>query len=115
MVYTDAYYESGIALVLQRCRTIDRIDGERTPQDIFNHAVSEIGELGQELIIANGRSYKEAGPDGIIGEACDVILCMIDMIHSQTKSMTAFEVERMMADTFTKKCDKWVAKIGERK
>lgn len=52
----------------------------RTETEIFKHLMTEVGELFQEQIIAEGRSYKAPGADGPIGEAVDVILCAADLI-----------------------------------
>jgi hypothetical protein len=55
------------------------IDNGRTSLDAFTHCLTEIGELAEEVIIRSGRSYKESGPDGIIGEVIDVMICLIDI------------------------------------
>lgn len=58
----------------------NEVVNHRSQRDVYAHAVTEQGELMQEIIIAEGRSYKEAGEDGIPGEALDLILCMADLI-----------------------------------
>jgi hypothetical protein len=55
----------------------------RTPADIAMHTLTELGELAQEIIIAEGRSYKDPGKDGVIGEAIDVLICAADYVMTR--------------------------------
>lgn len=55
----------------------------RTPADIALHTLTELGELAQEIIIAEGRSYKEPGKDGVIGEAIDIMICAADYVMTR--------------------------------
>ena len=57
------------------------VENGRTIQDILTHAMTELGELAQEVQIAEGKSYKQQGSDSVVGEALDVINCMIDIIY----------------------------------
>lgn len=70
---------------------IAKISGEvknsRTVPQIFMHALTELGELAQEVIISEGRSYKDPGADGVAGEAMDLILCLMDLILVRTPSI----------------------------
>lgn len=61
--------------------TSQHIDNGRTPNDVFTKLIEEVGELAQELLVLNGRSYKQPGSDGIIGEAIDAINCLVDLIY----------------------------------
>ncbi|MFX4300129.1 hypothetical protein [Pseudosulfitobacter pseudonitzschiae] len=67
---------------------IAKISGEvengRTVSQIFMHGLTELGELAQEVIISEGRSYKDPGADGVAGEAMDLILCLTDLILVRT-------------------------------
>lgn len=70
---------------------IAKISGEvkngRTVSQIFMHGLTELGELAQEVIISEGRSYKDPGADGIAGEAMDLILCLTDLILVRTPAI----------------------------
>lgn len=92
-----------MSMTRQVFEVCNRIDNGRTHQDILAHAMSEVGELAEEVMIAQGRSYKEAGKDGIIGEAVDVMLCMFDIIHRTNPSITEDEIMMIM----NKKLLKW--------
>jgi hypothetical protein len=69
--------------------------------------MEELGELATECKIANGRSYKTAGPDGIVGEAIDGILCNLDMIYVENPDLTEDEFNSMVKA----KCEKWYQKV----
>lgn len=73
----------------------DAIKDDRTQQEILTHAVTEMGELATEVQIASGTSYKEAGPDGIVGESIDLIICAMDMIHQADPSITSDQLTEM--------------------
>lgn len=70
-----------MTLVSEILNTSKDITNDRTISDVLTHAMTELGELAQEVQIAEGKSYKQEGADGIIGEALDVINCMVDMIY----------------------------------
>lgn len=53
---------------------------ERTREKVYLHLVSELGELAEELNIRAGELYKEAGPDGVMGEAADCMNCLCDLV-----------------------------------
>lgn len=54
----------------------------RHPLDVFAQLSEEIGELATEINIQTGfRSDRKPGPDGMIGEACDGIICLLDEIY----------------------------------
>ena len=68
-----------IDTILAACR---QVQNGRRHRDVALHAVTELGELAQEVQIATGRTPgKAAGEDGIAGEALDVILCVVDFMH----------------------------------
>lgn len=79
----------------------------RTRDDVLTHTMEELGELATECKIANGRSYKTAGPDGIVGEAIDGILCNLDMIYVENPDLTEDEFNSMVKA----KCEKWYQKV----
>jgi hypothetical protein len=55
------------------------VENGRTPMDILDYAMTELGELAEEIIIAGGRSYKAPGKDGVAGEAIDLAVCLVDL------------------------------------
>jgi len=59
-----------------------RVENGRTPMDILDYAMTELGELAEEIIIAGGRSYKVPGKDGVAGEAIDLSVCLVDLMHA---------------------------------
>lgn len=76
------------------------------PRHINNVALKlceESGELAKEINIETGFLNKLKGDDGIIGEACDVINCAIDIIYLSNPDITAEEINACMV----KKLDKW--------
>ena len=85
----------------------DDIDGDRTTYSIFASAMSEAGELGQELTIHHGDSYKTASEDGVIGEAIDTIITLLDLIHVHNPEFT----EEELNEYASKKATKWLKKI----
>lgn len=80
------------ALLLETFATSDRIKDGRQDEDIHRHATKELGELATEIDIENGTCYKEPGADGVVGEAVDVMLCMLDLIHQARPDLTAAEI-----------------------
>ena len=83
------------------------VKDDRTRDDVLTHTMEEVGELATECKIAKGRSYKEAGPDGIIGESIDIILCALDMIYLENPDMTEDE----LLEIAMTKCKKWYQKV----
>lgn len=70
-----------MTLVKDTLNACSQIKNDRTLQDILTHLMTEVGELAQEIQIAEGKSYKEHGEDGVVGEAVDVINCVLDIIY----------------------------------
>ena len=70
-----------ITLIKSVLEASAKVDNQRTGVHVMVHLVSELGELAQEVIIAQGRSYKEPGKDGVVGETIDVLLCLIDLLY----------------------------------
>lgn len=98
-------------IVKTASHTVDmysRVANPRTLDSIFNSTVSELGELGTEIMIVNGQSYKEPGKDGVVGEAIDTIACLLDLIHVYHPNITEEYLNTMMAA----KCAKWVEKTS---
>jgi hypothetical protein len=54
-------------------------------------------------------SYKTEGPDGVIGEAVDVLICALDIIKVHKPEITEEEIIKLVQD----KCAKWKRKSLE--
>ena len=99
-----------MTLVSEITKASFAVRDHRTAQDILTHAMTELGELALEIQIDEGKSYKQAGEDGIVGEALDVIICMVDIIHRQ---MYPFFEEKDLIDMARPKLQKWMDKQAE--
>jgi hypothetical protein len=81
--------------------SVSAIAPPRRPGKVFLQVFAELGELCDEVNIAMGEHYKPAGPDGITGEAADVINSLIDYLWVCTKDITddarAFSFERIIS------------------
>jgi NTP pyrophosphatase (non-canonical NTP hydrolase) len=87
----------------------DSVKDSRTCSDVLTHAMTELGELAQEVQIHAGKSYKMPGSDGVVGEALDVIACMVDMIRVHDPNLTESDLMRIMQP----KLEKWHEKSQE--
>jgi hypothetical protein len=86
------------------------IEDGRTDLDVLEHMEGEVKELRDEI-----EDPDNPGPDGIFGEAVDVIACCVDIIRRRYPDLTIAELERMSADKMREKCEKWrrKAEAGE--
>ena len=89
--------------------TSDKIQNGRTPFEILAHLTEELGELAEETIIHEGLSYKSTGKDGIVGEAVDAIICILDLVHRTHPDCTADQLAKIAE----LKCNKWKEKAKE--
>lgn len=80
----------------------------RTLYSVLASVTAELGELAEEVAIKSGDSYKKEGPDGVIGEAIDVIIAALDIITISNPELTEDEIARMAQ----LKCEKWISKIA---
>ena len=83
------------------------VKNDRTIQSAFDHAMSEMDEL--QLEIQYARDGLAPGADGIVGEAIDVIACMIDIIYQNDPDVSIEELNALMS----KKCRKWKDKYSK--
>lgn len=88
---------------------IDSITPNRPRYSILSFAQSEFGELADEVAIAEGHSYKEPGKDGIVGEAIDTIICLIDLIRQEAPHLT----EQDLIDIAEAKGEKWIRAVEQ--
>jgi NTP pyrophosphatase (non-canonical NTP hydrolase) len=98
-----------MTLVSEILETSRQVDNGRTIQDVLTHAMTELGELAQEVQIAEGKSYKQQGVDGVVGEALDVINCMIDIIYIHYGVLAD---EHYLKALNSRKLAKWKEKAG---
>lgn len=82
---------------------------ERTMQSVLLSAAAELGECAEEVNIVAGHSYKNPDVDGIVGEALDVIACMLDLIHVCDPTLS----ERDLIKRCAPKMTKWLNKVRQ--
>lgn len=75
---------------------------QRTQYSVFASAASELGELATEIRIDSGDSYKEPGPDGVIVESIDTILCLIDLIYKTDPTITEAQINEIVSTKLSK-------------
>lgn len=93
-----------MSLINNTFTAADAVDDGRSVTDILIHLTTEVGELAEEVQISQGKSYKPRGEDGIVGEAIDIILCALDIIHKTDPNMDELDIE-----IYAKmKLNKWV-------
>jgi NTP pyrophosphatase (non-canonical NTP hydrolase) len=97
-----------MTLIEQIFRTSDVIKNARTPLGVMNHTMSELGELAEEVLIHQGQSYKSPGEDGILGEAVDTIICILDLIRITYPDVSEQELQKIAE----LKLKKWVVKTN---
>ena len=71
--------------LLSIAHSVSAVVPERSAQQVFLYLLSEAGELAEEILIHNGDVSKPAGKDGVVGEVCDVINCLADLIWVGTQ------------------------------
>lgn len=98
-----------VSTILSSCRTGDMYDPNRTRYSVLAHVQSEVGELAEEVAIAEGHSYKKAGPDGVVGEGVDAILAILDLIYKHKPDITEAELIAIAVA----KGGKWITKLQE--
>lgn len=97
-----------MSLINQILEVSRRIPVYREEYSILAHTMEEVGELAQEIsIVCGGKSYKEQGPDGIIGESIDAILCLVDMIYIHAQKNGIDITEEQLMEIAQKKLNKW--------
>jgi hypothetical protein len=80
------------------------IQNGRTIDTVWKHFLSEVSELSFEVDVVNGTLLPEyGGEDGLVGEAIDGILCLVDLIYKHNPEITEEELRAIAA----KKLEKW--------
>lgn len=83
------------------------IQNGRTVRDAARHARLELDELDEEIQLK--RDGLTAGPDGVLGEAIDVMLCALDIVFVEAPLTTNEEICRLMLV----KCEKWARRYKD--
>lgn len=84
----------------------DKIDDGRTLSTVMLSLQEEVGELATEVAIHIGKSYKEPSSDGVVGEAVDVMVVLLDIIKLYDPTVSIADIEQIMVD----KSNKWKSK-----
>lgn len=95
-----------VEVVFETCK---RIKNGRTRGAVLKSCMSELGELADEVAIADGESYKKAGPDGIVGEAGDLVISGLDQIIIEKPDITEAELIAILIP----KLAKWEKNVKE--
>jgi NTP pyrophosphatase (non-canonical NTP hydrolase) len=94
-------------MIEQVFATSSAIKDDRTIYQILAYLMEEVGELSTEINIQQGYSYKSVGKDGIVGEAVDCMVCLLDIIHQVNPTITP----DMLSSMASIKLAKWRASI----
>ena len=86
----------------------DQIKNGRNSFRVLAKCVEELGELSVEVQIKEGTSYKQAGKDGVVGEAIDLITCLLDIIHINYPELTEADLLAIAIP----KLEKWKEKAA---
>jgi hypothetical protein len=96
-----------VGTVLALSREADKYHGDRSLRDILDHGIGEMKETLDEVEIFLGDLPGPAGADGVIGEAIDTILCLLDLIYKFNPTFT----EAQMVEIAESKGAKWIRQI----
>lgn len=83
-----------------------QVDDNRDLPRVLLSLNEEVGELAQEVKIKLGYSYKEPSEDGVLGEAVDALICILDMLYTADPSITTEQIQNLVKS----KTDKWLEK-----
>jgi NTP pyrophosphatase (non-canonical NTP hydrolase) len=97
-----------MTVVTRTFDTSKSINDQRSIQNVFTYLITEIGELAMEVSIDTGFAQRQPDEDGIVGEAVDVVICALDIIHLALPDITEQELEQL----FQRKLDKWKTTSG---
>lgn len=86
---------------------IRNVELKRTVETSLIYAMTEMGELSDEILKGIGHSIKPETEDGVIGECVDVIVCLLDIIQLSYPEVSATQLAMEINKTIDKKVDKW--------
>lgn len=84
--------------------------GSTNRDAIFKSLIEEVGELATEIAIEDGTKDREASPDGVVGEAIDVLVVILDLIHREIGENIHGQP---FLDRVQSKLNKWEAKASK--
>ncbi|WYN05132.1 hypothetical protein ISREJYDI_CDS0171 [Pseudomonas phage UNO-G1W1] len=90
--------------LIQRVVRTSKNVGSDNRMNTFGSLVEEVGELSTELAISNGTKQREPSPDGVVGEAIDVLVCIIDLLYQELGDKIT---EQAFLERVQTKLDKW--------
>lgn len=79
----------------------------RQLSDAFRHANNEMVELGEEIQLVETGQVE--GSDGVVGEAIDVIACMLDLIFLKEPDIDDEKINTILLT----KCEKWARRYKD--
>lgn len=89
-----------VRAILGLCRAIK---DDRTIVKPMLKLTEEVGELSTEVSVILGQLPKsKSGKDGVIGEACDVIIAAIDVIHQDNPQVKPDDIRRVIGTKLVK-------------
>lgn len=103
---TPAVPEARLGLIEMVKLTSERV-GTRNRNAILHSLAEEVGELNTEVAIENGTKKREASPDGVTGEAIDVLVVILDLLHLQLGEQITSQA---FLDRVQSKLNKWEGK-----
>jgi len=88
--------------MIERIFKTSEFAAPRSLYKILVKAMEELGELAQEVAIKTGDCDKPVGKDGIIGEAIDAIICLVDLMKVHKPDITIDEINQIVAAKLAK-------------
>lgn len=96
-----------MSVVSDILKAASEIHNSRNIASVFTHLQTEVFELHVE--VDNVICGKDAGEDGVIGEAVDIVICAIDIIYQSQHNISENEIAAIVS----KKLAKWKYKYGQ--
>jgi len=108
---------SNFKFIQRVLKASERVDDGRTPYYVLAKCMEELGELSTEVAVAEGQGYKEAGKDGVVGEAIDTMASLIDLVflhlRRENPDITLEEIQKILYNKLIPKLHKWESKVTE--
>lgn len=91
----------------------DMIKDGRTLREVHDSIVEETEELGDEIRFIERNMTP--GPDGVFGEAIDILASTLDIIRQVRPDATVEDLTNEIAEYLNRKCHKWATKYSDYK
>lgn len=72
---------------------VNQVSPNRSPIDIIYKLGEEFGELCEELAIHDGILARDRGPDGVLGEAVDLAIVVMDVVLLRNADLTIEDLD----------------------